>query len=588
MKKSADTGRRRNMKFFHVYNDWHIKGLEKNGLVNEDTGFKIQHCFSVPGELKFNKIAAKGGRLHSLIKENNIPFYVDRLQGGITYHKYDFDRDLIREYEEILGDWFLGFQLHESASNMFDSDWQGILRVTDGNKGPYDAEELKDKFRAKKCNIEDGGVLYNFSQGTPDEYAKLCYPETPEAFLEQLIERYKMRMEETGGHLLPVDSYYLMSRIHNQLGAKTFFPEVGWQIGQMRIAVASARGTAENAGKTWGTYYETWIAAPTEFDASMPCFNSDPSNEWYLTQEQHADDFTTHGPGGGSSRLLQKRIYYYSLMAGADYMGEEWGLNCSYTDMQTFELSEYGLAKKDFIEFIRNYKKMKACVPFAIVLPKEYYCVQVENPFRPHHLGVHRDKYMQCLLTPERKAFNGHIEDLINLIYEVDGGHIGNEGHTLTNSRFGDLFDIIYEDADEKTFAKYAGLIDASPDGRVEKKLGGKYRVFGSDDLTKLEADIKEFSKEVLPVTVDKLLWVVSEDEKGRYVSIFNNEGNYRARPEGDHVNHEADARVKVSFREAASLEAIKLSSPDIRIEKADDTTYYVDVPACEFAIFKF
>ena len=49
------------MKFFHVYNDWHIKGLEKNNLINEDTGFKIQHAFSVPGELKFNKIAAKGG-----------------------------------------------------------------------------------------------------------------------------------------------------------------------------------------------------------------------------------------------------------------------------------------------------------------------------------------------------------------------------------------------------------------------------------------------------------------------------------------------------------------------------------------------
>mgnify|MGYP003308387974 CR=1 FL=1 len=58
------------MKFFHVYNDWHIKGLEKNNLINEDTGFKIQHAFSVPGELKFNKIAAKGGKLHSIIKEN--------------------------------------------------------------------------------------------------------------------------------------------------------------------------------------------------------------------------------------------------------------------------------------------------------------------------------------------------------------------------------------------------------------------------------------------------------------------------------------------------------------------------------------
>ena len=48
------------MKFFHVYNEKCFKGLEKNGLINKDTGFKIQHAFSVPEELKFNKFAAKG------------------------------------------------------------------------------------------------------------------------------------------------------------------------------------------------------------------------------------------------------------------------------------------------------------------------------------------------------------------------------------------------------------------------------------------------------------------------------------------------------------------------------------------------
>ena len=576
------------MKFFHVYNEWHIKGLEKNNLINEDTGFKIQHAFSVPGELKFNKLAAKGSTLHNLIKENKIPFYIDRIAGGITYHKYNFDKDLIREYDDILGDWFLGFQLHESASNIFDSDLVRIMKRMDGKKGPYDAEELKEKFVLKKRNIEDGAPLYGFSHDTPENYAKMTFPETTEAFLEFITERYNRYIEETDHHILPVDSYYLMTRLHNALGAKTFMPEVGWQIGQMRIAVASARGTAENNGKTWGTYYETWIAAPNEDTASMPCFNSDPSNEWYLTQEQHGDDFTTHGPGGGSSRRLQKRIYYFSLMAGAHYMGEEWGLNCSYSDMQTFELSEYGLAKKEFIDFIRDYKKVKARVPFALVLPKEYYCVQEENPFRPHHLGVHRDLYMQCKIEGFEKKLNGHIKDVLNLIYEVDGGHIGNEGHVLTNSRFGDLFDIIYEDAGEEVFAKYDALIDVSPDSRTAKKFGAKFRVFESTDLEKLERDVKAYSKEILPVTVDKLLWVLSEDEKGRYLSIFNNEGNHRERPEGDHILHEADARVKVSFKEAANLEAIKLSSADIKIEKVDDTTYYVNMPATEFAIFKY
>ena len=57
------------MKFFHVYNEQFFEGLVKNGLINEDTGFKIQHNWSMPTNLKFNEIAAKGGKLHKLITE---------------------------------------------------------------------------------------------------------------------------------------------------------------------------------------------------------------------------------------------------------------------------------------------------------------------------------------------------------------------------------------------------------------------------------------------------------------------------------------------------------------------------------------
>ena len=59
------------MKFFHVYNDDCFKGLEKNNLINQDTGFKIQHVYTAPEERLFNNYAAEGGRLHSLIKGGN-------------------------------------------------------------------------------------------------------------------------------------------------------------------------------------------------------------------------------------------------------------------------------------------------------------------------------------------------------------------------------------------------------------------------------------------------------------------------------------------------------------------------------------
>ena len=53
------------MKFFHVYNEDCYKGLEKNGLLNKDTGFKIQHAFSVPERLKFNEFAKTGSTLYN-------------------------------------------------------------------------------------------------------------------------------------------------------------------------------------------------------------------------------------------------------------------------------------------------------------------------------------------------------------------------------------------------------------------------------------------------------------------------------------------------------------------------------------------
>ena len=573
------------MKFFHVYNEKCYEGLVKNNLLNEDSGLKIQHVFSMPDEIKFNKFAAKGTKLHSMIKEDKIPFYIDRITGGVTYHKYDFSHDLIREYENILGDWFLGFQLHESASNVAQSDMRRLKEI---GEGPYDLEELKDKLVSKFAVMPDGTRLANLSHDVPEFYANIRIPKNTDEFLELIKAIYKRRMEETLGYVLPCDSYFLLHRMQDELGMKTFMPEVGWQIADMRIAVATSRGISVQTGKKWGTYYETWIASPTEYDASMPCFNDDPSNEWYLTQDLHPDNFTEHGPSGGSSRLLQKRIYYYSLMSGAEYLAEEWGLNCSYSDMNTFELSEYGIAKKEFIEFARGFKNVKAHVPFAIVLPKEYSCVEIHNPFRIRKVGNFSDCYMLMPIGEEQKNFNGFVEDVLKLCYETYGESYGNEGHVMTNSRFGDLFDILYEDAPEETLAKYDTLIDASPDKRFAGKNGAKYRVLTGENLEKLEHDINVRAKEIMPVTVDGLHWLVSENEGKRLLSIFNNEGNYRARPVGDTIDKNADRRVTVSFKDAANLTSIKLSTPDVKIEKQDDKTYFVTVPAAGFAIFEY
>ena len=270
------------MKFFHVYNEQCYKGLVKNNVLNADSGFKIQHCFAVPKERQFNNIAAVGGKLHSLIKENGIPFYVDRIAGGITYYPYTFDKALIEEYRNLVGDWFLGFQMHESASNRR-HEWKRMMDVM-GSKGPYDPAELRRKLISKSAVTPEGEHLVSLSHDTPEYYAPRTYSETVPQFEEEVRDMFRRRIADTGDNVLPCDSYYLFTKLQNEMGMRTFMPEVGCQIHMMRIAVALARATAKAAKKTWGAYYECWRAMP-DGTYCMPCFNLDPINEWYLTQE---------------------------------------------------------------------------------------------------------------------------------------------------------------------------------------------------------------------------------------------------------------------------------------------------------------
>ncbi len=577
------------MKFFHVYNDEYFEGLVKNNLINQDTGFKIQHCFAVPEKLKFNTFAAKGTKLHAMLKEGKHPFYVDRIAGGVTYYKYDFDPALIEEYENLLGDWFLGFQLHESASNR-NNDWNNLKRYMQGETGPFDLETLRKNSIRPKAKTPDGMVLHGFAQGTPEEYAPLKRAETVTEYISEIETMFKKYLNKTDNHILPCDSYFLFSRMQDKLGMRTFMPEVGCQIAQMRIAVALARGTAKAAGKTWGTYYETWMES-TDHKYSMPCFNKEPGNEWYLTQETHSDDFTSYGEVGGSSRHLQKRIYHYTLMSGADYMAEEWGLNCSYADMNTFELSPYGMAKKEFIDFTQSHRDIQAIVPFAIVLPKEYECVEITDPFMPYSFKKHRDTYMYRTMNDTEKQIVNHAEDVLKFIYGRDEAKIyGTEGHTLTNSRFGDLFDIIYEDASDEVLAKYSAFVDASFDNRfANAKKDTKLKIFTSDDYAKLAHDIDAEAKASLPCVADSLHWLLSTDGAGkRFVSVFNNEGNNRNLITGDDLIREADASVTLSFKVACTPKCIAHGAEEIKLAKVDDTTYTACIPAAGFAIFEY
>ena len=575
------------MKFFHVYNDQYFAGLEKNGLINEDTGFKIQHVFSMPEDMKFNRYAAVGSKLHCYMAENRFPFYVDRIAGGVTYQTYAFDKTLIAAWRRLLGEWFLGFQQHETAGNR-QWDWQHVKDRMQGQPYPFDVETLKKKSLSGYAVTPDGQRLYQLIQGTPEEYVSLPFPDTFAGVLDDFRHLFRQRTEATDGMILPVDSYWLLTHMQDELGMENFMPEVGCQIPHMRIAVALARGMASAKNKKWGVYYECWRTIQPYIGATMPCFNREPGNEWYLTQETHRDDFTTYGPHGGSSRLLQKRIYYYGLMAGAKMMSEEWGLHCSYAEMKgDFPLSPYGQVKKDFIEFARGHKNVRARVPFAVVLPKE--CPYVDLTKCDTPIGARRTTGFKQPLTGDETDMFGCVEDVLKLIFQRDPATVcGTEGHVMQNSRFGDLFDVIYEDVPRAALEKYDLLIDTSAGGRMTRDNPTlpfvHYQAGRAEALAKV---IENKAKELLPLTCDRLMWLLSEDEHGRYLSVFNNEGNERNLEWGDRILHAADGVTKITLREPMALSLLYASSPDVKLTQEGDRNYALFLPAAQFAILR-
>ena len=399
------------MKFFHVYNEDCLVGLEKNGLINKDTGFKIQHLWSVPSNRLFNNYAAKGTALYNLIKSEKIPFYVDRIAGGDLWYSYEFDKELIHEYREMLGDWFLGFQLHESGSNRRKDEWPRLRKLGDG---PYDVNILDKALLSDKAVTPDGKRLHMLSQDSIYYYANKKYSETYQEFLEEFNELFARRMADTDNNIIPCDSYYLATKMQNDIGMRTFMPEVGCQIPFMRVAIALSRGMAKASGKTWGTYYECWRSMPDR-SSTMPRFNNERINEWYMKQEMTKYDFSSNGKNGGSSRLLQNRIYYYSLMSGAHYLAEEWGLSCNYSDMNTYELSEYGLVKKAFIDKALGLQGIEANIPFAIVLPKRYSCVDISGQIYDMPVKYNRGCYLDSTLNEADTEYFGHLEGVIKL-----------------------------------------------------------------------------------------------------------------------------------------------------------------------------
>ena len=116
--------------FYHSYHPDIWQAMIDCGLVMDGDGIRFCQSLLLHDKYKFNSLAAKGTELYNYVKEHNPHFYIDRLQGGCYIEEYPYDMALVDEYRAMLGNRFMGWQMHEWLSN-YSSDIDKLSGLTD-------------------------------------------------------------------------------------------------------------------------------------------------------------------------------------------------------------------------------------------------------------------------------------------------------------------------------------------------------------------------------------------------------------------------------------------------------------------------
>lgn len=541
--------------FYHPYHPKIWQAMIDCGMIAEGDGVKFNQSLLIRDELKFNQLAARGGELYRYLEKSRAPFYIDRLQGGCFIEEYPYDMALVDEYRAMLGDRFMGFQMHEWLSN-----YRSDLKKMEGLPADLwqDAEAIKQHI-LKKYPFP---CLFLESMSA-EEMASYGKPSDAEQFRENMFSIYRKRVR-THGELIPCDSIFLGYEFEFKNGARMVMPEIGAQSADARMQICYARGEAKGWGRDFGIYYEPWGGSPF----SACCYQKDGKNEWGIG-ESKAFPFETKGPNGGSSRSLQWRILLYGYLSNASMISEEWGLCNTFVDWKDFELSAYGKVKLDFLRFTRKYTDVGAkLAPAAVILPE---ALDVLDDIREPRLHCSRK------LPDEATAMKlEKIKDGIKRVFADPTEGLGTECKTLINSNMPDAVDMLNAGTEkEATIASYQYLIDLTGDKAFAETHGNCVRI----------EELEELLRKALPCTVEGLHWLVNErDGGGYYLTVFNNIGIERTVAKGEIALPQGGRSAKVTFRNGAVPTMLEGNG---RLEQEGDD-YRLTLPAGGFAFIVF
>lgn len=539
--------------YFHGFIPGFWEQYEKVGLLNKNSGVRFCESLEIEEPLKFNNLARKGGELYSLIKSNNLPFYIDRLQGGCFLEKYPYDMELVKEYKNILGEKFFGFQMHEWSSNYLND----LNKLDRNNCAEWTKEAIEEavlrEFKYPNVFLEAMSAEEMLKTGKPQSYKD---------FVKVCEWLFSDRQNYVNGDLITCNSYFLAPNLEFKRGLKRTMPEIGAQTPNTRFQMAYARGMTKAYGAMLGAYYEPWGGQPF----SACCYQKDNKNEWNIGSETFP--FETQGENGGSSRSMQERMQLYAYFAGAEFFAEEWGVCNTFYDWNDFCLTPYGKIKRDFIRFTEKYEDIGTPVtPIAIVLP--------ENLAILDTIDTEENKYLGFSVTGSVAEELKNIRKVLKMLFCETEEMMGTEKTSLLNCTVPDAIDIVH--ADKFNPDDYEYFVDLSGSDEFARKYSSK--------ICKAE-DVPELLDRILPFSAKggAMKQLTRLRDGSYYLLLTNNSGVERTVANGERFLKEADSVVDIAIKEGLSL--IKLEGKG-EVHIKNDGMYFAEIPAGSWILCK-
>ncbi len=430
------------------------------------------------------------------------PYYFDRICGGMPFQSLEGIKDIAERLKD--DSLFLGFQVHEWGNSPI-HDYRRIQQLILDKGLSFD----RRNFAPFEGRIE---TPY-FSAGDYNIYKDIYEPLHSLQDIERYLERYfKQIIQKTSGQVMSVTGYIQLHHTAFRLGAKNIMPEIGNQVPLTALQIAFARGAAREYNKPFGVYYEPWGGSP------FGCACAIGFSPWFAGVKKLKNKMGEYhiGKAYGSSRSLQRRLLFYSWLAGATYLSEEWGAENYFGNWTGYPLTEYGRIVREFQTVSSQYTRPEPVVPAALIMPPGTF--GVDN----RYIAGQSDKlYMTAPPDRFHELLRAFAADVLAAQPRKDGG----DAYNLTPSPWISSFDVLSAEAAPELLKQYRLLVYFDEDQAGKSPLpAGRTLIYKG---TKGDAGhYKEMLNRLFPFQVTGHAGTAHAMADGRYLlGVFNNLG---------------------------------------------------------------